>query len=95
MPNYVLPAILKDKVLLDCFDVLSKMIVKNSKAIVDLAGIEVIDSAGIAMLIEINNMAKSLDHQIYFYNPSPIVSDFCNLYELSDLIPFTTNEKNK
>lgn len=95
MPYYTLPPVLKDKVLLDHFDMLSKMIIKHGDTIVDLAFIETIDSAGIAMLIEINNLGKSLDHKIYFYNPSPIISDFWNLYELSDLIPFTNNEKNK
>ena len=68
----------------------SKLLIQFNKSIkpgkslqFDLGHITHIDSAGIAFLLELKSICKQKNCQISFINLSTVVSNFCQLYQVT------------
>lgn len=50
---------------------------------IDLNNITHIDSAGIALLIELKSIAKQQNKQLFYDNPTPDILRLCKLYQVN------------
>ena len=56
------------------------LFLSNSNIAINLSNIQKIDSAGVALLIELENMANKNNATIKFTNIPKIISQLCHLY---------------
>ena len=63
--------------------VLKRLIFANSQLIFDLSDVNNIDSAGIAFLIDLKNIAANKACSLEFTNPSTQIINLCQLYKIT------------
>ncbi|MFN8769880.1 MAG: lipid asymmetry maintenance protein MlaB [Neisseriaceae bacterium] len=56
---------------------------KTDNLVIDLSNISSIDSAGIALLIELKNIAKQKNKQLFYNNPTEDITRLCKLYRVT------------
>ena len=61
---------------------ISTIIKNNPEVTINLGNITKIDSAGIALLIELHNITHSLHHKIHYSNITNNITSLCNLYQI-------------
>lgn len=62
---------------------LIKLVQELQELTLDLSGVTKIDSAGIACLIELKNIAKQTNCNLMIINKPPIVQNLCELYKIT------------
>jgi len=60
---------------------------------IDLSAVEKADSSALALLLEIQSTARSLNESIAFNNPPPALQTLARLSGVSELLGWTNNEK--
>ena len=63
-------------------DAISAFMTSNKNIEVDLSNILNVDSAGIALLIEIKNLAVSSAVKLTYTNTPPLIERLCQLYHI-------------
>lgn len=59
------------------------LVTNNKEILFDLAKLETIDTAGLALLIELKNLAKSCNHKLGFENGGNQIITLCQLYKVN------------
>ena len=62
---------------------LTKLITTNNAIKIDLSGINNIDSAGVAFLLELKSVARQNNCTLNFVNLPDAVDKFCQLYQVT------------
>ena len=62
---------------------LKRLVLANLNLTFDLSNVTNIDSAGIAFLVELKNIAKINKCNLVFTNPSTQINHLCQLYKIS------------
>lgn len=65
------------------FDCFASLITNNKEVSFDLSKLETIDTAGLALLIELKNLAKSCNHKLSFENSGNQIITLCQLYKIN------------
>lgn len=69
---------LKDKV-----DYLANLVATNQDVSLDLSKLEIIDTAGLSLLIELKCLAKFCNHKLRFENCGNQIITLCQLYKVN------------
>jgi ABC-type transporter Mla MlaB component len=62
---------------------LKRLIFVNKSLTLDLSNVNNVDSAGIAFLVLLKNIAKKSACNLVFTNPSAQINNLCQLYKIS------------
>lgn len=81
MMKYALTAPLTSKTVSNQFKQLAKLIATSSTLMLDLSEVANIDSAGLALLVELKNLAQGKQCKLSFHK-SEIVERLCQLYKI-------------
>lgn len=71
---------------------LESMFNQCSRLCVDLSGLERVDSAGLALLIEWTRLARALGHRLEFINVPPQLLTIARASGLEQILPFSRAE---
>ena len=78
---YHLATIVEKSNVLDCLNEIKKRLINSAQLQVDGSQVNSIDAAGVALLVELSNLAKA-GQPLKLVNLSPNITNVCALYQI-------------